>query len=68
MKKDQMPLAVYKKWGVEFPDNDQTFSLALADLGYHVVNPDFPKRELTVYEKNVIVSIYKQHALFKPSS
>lgn len=68
MPKDKMPLAVYKKWGVEFPDNDQTFSLALADLGYHVLNPESPKRKLTVYEEQIIVSIYKQHSLFKPTS
>lgn len=61
LPKDKMPLAVYKKWGVEFPDNDQTFSLALADLGYHIINPESPKRKLAGYEKDVIASLYKKH-------
>lgn len=32
-KKDQMKLAVYKKWGVEFPTTDETDAYALAQWG-----------------------------------
>ena len=33
VKKDQMKLAVFKRWGVEFPTTDETDAYALAQWG-----------------------------------
>jgi len=37
-KKDEMRLAVYKRYGKEFETTDECDALVIADFGYHVLN------------------------------
>jgi crossover junction endodeoxyribonuclease RuvC len=47
---------IIKKTGVECENDDQADALALADFGWHVLNPESPRRELLQYEKETIAA------------
>lgn len=44
------------KTGVEPRNDDEADAVALADFGWHVLNPDPPRRELLQYEKDTIAA------------
>jgi Holliday junction resolvasome RuvABC endonuclease subunit len=44
------------KTGVEPSNDDEADAVALADFGWHVLNPESPRRELLQYEKDCIAA------------
>jgi Holliday junction resolvasome RuvABC endonuclease subunit len=56
VEKPLMLHLVAKKIGVECRNDDEADAVALADFGWHVLNPESPRRELLQYEKNTIAA------------
>lgn len=56
-KKEQMLLALYKKYGIEFKTNDEADAFALAQLG--VCCFDEHTQTLTDYEKRTVATVRK---------
>lgn len=50
-KKSEMLLGVYKRWGVEFKDDNKADSYALARIAQALGDPDIP---LTQYQQDVL--------------
>jgi len=46
---------VYKRWGVEFHDNNQADAFVLAQIGHAYVSEDVEK--LTVFQKDVLKAL-----------
>lgn len=57
--KDQMFLETYKRWGVEFPDNDQCDAYGLARIALAMTEGD--KRAYTKPQQEVIKLLSKQY-------
>jgi hypothetical protein len=53
-KKDQMMLAVYRKWGYEAPDNDEADAYALCRLAGAIVGAE---PSLLAYEEAVVANL-----------
>jgi len=59
LKKDMIPVAVYKKFKVEFKKHDEFVAYALADFGFHFHNPKARLRPLLKYEEQVLKKFRK---------
>lgn len=54
-KKNEMLLAVYKRWGVEFKDDNLADAFVLAKIADALANPD--TRELTKYQEDALAKV-----------
>lgn len=61
--KDQMMLAVFKKWGYEAPNSDQADAYALARLAACTIGSDQPR---LAYEKEVVAGLERWTEAPKP--
>jgi len=66
-KKPEMAVGVYKKWGVEFPTDDETDAFVLAKIGEALVQrahdelySDSTMPELTKYQREVVNDLWKK--------
>lgn len=61
-KKEDIKLALYKKYGLEFETSDEADAYALGDLGWHLVYPDRPRRKLIGVERDILQKIVKDQS------
>lgn len=57
-KKEDVKLAIYKKYGMEFKTDDEADAFALADFGWHLLSMP-PRRKLLKWEEEMLSNFLK---------
>jgi Holliday junction resolvasome RuvABC endonuclease subunit len=56
---------IAKKTGFEGKNDDESDAYCAADMGYHLLFPDAPKRPLLEYEKKILLKYKKENPFFR---